>query len=107
MAPSYGGEFKSPITFEWGGTLGTGQAYQVIAYHLESRHRLQSGPLTSSTWTADLPGDKYGEWRWTVSVMQGQNAVATSPEQMFWFQPFGAPGSKEKPSGPTEPTRQP
>lgn len=89
-SPPQGGEYKNPIVFEWSGSLNTGQAYQVTAYHVESGHVIQSGSLVAQqTWTADLPGDKYGEWRWRVAVLANGEVAATSAEWMFWFQPFG------------------
>jgi hypothetical protein len=60
--------------------------------------------LTDQSWTADLPADKYGEWRWTVSVVQGGRAVTTSSEWMFWFNPFPGGGKPGEPT-PTEPPR--
>ena len=65
-SPSQGGTFKSPVTFQWGGTLSAGQTYQVTARHPGSGHTLQSDLLTAQTWTADLPGDKFGEDRKSV-----------------------------------------
>jgi len=104
VAPDYGGEYRSPVTFQWRGALGAGQAYQVTARHTESGHTLQSGLLADQSWTADLPGDKYGEWRWTVSVVQGGNSAATSAEWMFWFNPRGGDGGGD---GGPEPTNTP
>jgi serine/threonine protein kinase len=91
-APAQGGEFKSPITFQWRGSLSAGQSYQVTARHPESSYVIQSELLTNPSWTADLPAERYGEWRWAVSVMQGGSAVTTSDEQMFWFNPGGGGG---------------
>lgn len=88
LAPAVGGTFRNPISFEWSGLLSAGQAYQVTAYHVESGHVIQSGALTEQGWIADLPGDKYGEWRWLVSVVSDGSEVASSSEGMFWFQPF-------------------
>ena len=92
IAPAQGATFKNPIAFEWSGSLASGQSYLVTAYHRGSGQAIQSGALTASTWTADLPGDKAGEWLWYISVVQGGNAVATSAEGMFWFDPFGGGG---------------
>jgi len=92
VAPTQGGEYQSPVTFQWGGSLGAGQAYQVTARHAESGYVIQSGPLTDHSWTADLPADKYGEWRWAVAVMHGEKTLATSSECMFWFNPSGGSG---------------
>jgi len=91
LAP-LGGELQSPITFEWSGSLGAGQTYQVTAYHTGSGHALQSDLLTIQTWTVALPGDQIGEWRWSVAVIQGGIAATTSSEGMFWFNPFPGDG---------------
>jgi hypothetical protein len=95
VAPAQGGEYRSPVTFGWRGSLSLNQAYQVTARHTESGHTLQSGLLTTEQWTADVPANRVGEWRWTVSVVEGGVPVATSPEWMFWFNPFpGKRGSR-------------
>ena len=39
-------------------------------------------------WDADLPGDRFGEWRWWVSVIRDGTVATTSSEWMFWFNPF-------------------
>lgn len=88
VAPTQGSEYKNPITFRWHGSLSADQGYWVTVYHVESGYTIQSGPLTDRSWIADLPGDKHGEWRWTVSVVQGGRTIVTSPEWMFWFNPF-------------------
>ena len=110
LAPTQGGEYASPITFEWSGSLGAGQTYQVTAYHSGSGHTIQSELLATQNWTADLPGDQTGEWRWSVSVIQGGLAVATSTDGLFWFNPFpggdgdggdgGGPGATNTPAPP-------
>ena len=92
VAPAQGGTYRSPVTFQWGGSLGAGQAYQVTTHHAESGYVIQSGLLTDQSWTADLPADKYGEWRWAVTVVQNGNTLATSSEWMFWFNPRGGDG---------------
>jgi len=98
-APAQGGEYQSPVTFQWRGSLSAGQAYQVSARHPGSGYTIQSGLLTDQSWTADLPGDRFGEWRWTVSVVQGGRTAATSSEWMFWFNPHpgGGGGGGEQP----------
>jgi hypothetical protein len=92
MAPSQGGTFKNPIGFQWGGSLGAGQSYQVTASHRGSGHVVQSGPLATAGWSTGLPNDKVGEWVWSVSVVQDGSAVATSSQGMFWFDPFAGSG---------------
>jgi serine/threonine protein kinase len=105
VAPAQGGEYKSPVTCQWRGSLSAGQAYQVTLYHPASGHTIQSEPLTNQSWTTDLPGET-GEWRWRVSVVKNGTTVTTSPEGMFWYNPFpggGEPGEQ----GPTENTPAP
>ena len=90
--PDQGGTYKSPVTFQWTGSLGATQSYQVTVYHAESRHTLQSGPLTVQSWAVDLPGDQVGEWHWSVSVVQDGSVVAASSEWVFWFNQLGGGG---------------
>ncbi|MBU0705430.1 MAG: serine/threonine protein kinase [Chloroflexi bacterium] len=103
LAPAQGGEYASPVTFEWSGSLGAGQAYQVTAYNSGSGHTIQSDLLTTQNWTADLPGDQTGEWHWSVSVIQGGYTVATSTEGMFWFNPFPGGGGPAPTNTPVQP----
>jgi len=102
--PEQGQTYKSPITFQWQGALRSGQTYLVRVWHVNSGTTIQSSPLSTTSWTADLPGDKYGDWRWKVSVLQGNSVVAASTEGMFWFNPF--PGAKPG-AGEEEPTAEP
>jgi serine/threonine-protein kinase len=92
MAPSQGGTFKNPIMFQWTGSLGAGQSYQVTASHRASNHIIQSEPLATENWSTSLPDDKAGEWLWSVAVVQDGSAVITSSQGMFWFDPFGGRG---------------
>jgi serine/threonine protein kinase len=95
VAPAQGRKHLNPITFEWRGSLSAGQAYSVTAWHVESGYVIPSELLASQSWTTDLPAERYGEWRWTVSVVQGGRTMATSSEWMFWFDPY--PGSEKPP----------
>ena len=88
VAPAQGLEYRSPLTFQWRGFLRAGQAYQVTARHTESGYVVQSELLTDQSWVADLPAARFGEWRWTVSVVQSGRTLATSSEWMLWFNPF-------------------
>jgi len=92
VGPPQGGTYQNPIAFQWNGSLGAGQAYQVTAYHRGSGEVVQSGALTGTSWGATLPEGKVGEWVWYVSVIQNGSAVMSSPESMFWFDPFGGGG---------------
>jgi len=104
-APAQGMEYSNPVTFRWIGSLGAGQAYQVTAYHPGSDHTIQSELLMTQEWTTDLPAERFGEWRWRVSVVQGGKMVTTSYEWMFWFNPF--PGTKQPPPKTPQPTETP
>jgi predicted Ser/Thr protein kinase len=106
VAPSKGETFKNPIVFQWSDSLRAGQTYQVTARHPGSGHVVQSGLLTGQTWTTDLPAEKDGEWRWTVSVMHGKRTVAISSEWMFWFSQFGGKSGTED-DYPSSSTRTP
>jgi hypothetical protein len=88
IAPSQGREYSNPIIFQWSGSLSGAQAYQVTAYHPESDYQIQSGLLLGQEWNTGLPAERFGEWRWTVAVIDGGQAAATSAEWTFWFQPF-------------------
>jgi serine/threonine-protein kinase len=92
VGPPQGGTYQNPISFQWNGSLGAGQAYQVTAYHPGSGEVVQSGALTDAAWVANLPEGRVGEWVWYVSVIQNGSAVTSSPESMFWFDPFGGGG---------------
>ncbi|MGD2165248.1 MAG: hypothetical protein PVH50_06945 [Anaerolineae bacterium] len=85
--PLQGETLQSPVTFRWTGSLNAGQFYEVTAYHTESGQPLRSEQVGAESWSVELPGDKFGEWRWSVSVVQQGGVVATSPEWMFWFDP--------------------
>jgi hypothetical protein len=78
--------------FQWAGSLGAGQSYQVTASHRASNHIIQSEPLATENWSTSLPDDKAGEWLWSVAVVQDGSAVITSSQGMFWFDPFGGGG---------------
>ncbi|MDY7076987.1 MAG: protein kinase [Chloroflexota bacterium] len=97
VAPAQGSNNRSPVTFEWSVPLNAGQECQVTAYHPGSGHAIQSELLTEQSWLADLPGDKYGAWRWRVSVVQNGRTVTTSSEWTFWFDPFGPRTPKPPP----------
>jgi hypothetical protein len=99
IAPAQGEEYSNPIVFQWSGWLTGGQTYQVTAYHRESGYRIESGLLLGEEWNTGLPAERFGEWRWTVAVIDGGQAVAVSEEWMFWFQPF--PGNRESKDTPT------
>ena len=89
--PEQGRTYGSPITFQWEGTLVTGQAYLVRTWHPESNSSIESPSLYTTSWTANLPAERYGEWRWNVSVLQGGVVIVPAAEGMFWFDPFTSP----------------
>jgi hypothetical protein len=107
IVPAQGREYSNPITFQWSCSLGAGRAYQVTAYHAGSDHTVQSGLLTTREWTTGLPAERFGEWRWTVSVVQGGMTVTTSSEWMFWFQPFPGPGQPPQETNTPTPEYRP
>jgi hypothetical protein len=52
-----------------------------------------------------LPPERYGEWHWTVSVVQGDSTVATtSIEWLFYFNPSGTKPDDGDDGGVKEPT---
>jgi hypothetical protein len=44
--------------------------------------------LKAEQWEPDLPAERFGEWRWQVSVVSEGKVLVSSDEQMFWFDPF-------------------
>lgn len=78
--------------------------YQVVVYHVESGYLVRSESLTDPIWVLDLPAERYGEWRWAVSLVQGGQVLVTSSEWMFWFDPSGRDGGG---GGEAHPTKEP
>ncbi len=113
IAPASGQSTGGTVTFSWTGTLGQGQTYQVTAY--TSGYTAQSEALTVNTWTASLPAEHFGEWRWRVAVIQNGNVVETSLEWTFWLDPGfggggggnGGGGDDDNGGGDQEPTPKP
>lgn len=104
LEPAQGGTYKNPITFQWSGSLGSSDKYQVTARHVETGYTLQSGLLTDLIWSTDVPANNTGEWRWKVLVIRNGAVLATSAERMFWFNPFPkTPGSPPIPTMPAYP----
>jgi serine/threonine protein kinase len=105
--PEHGHTYRSPITFQWSGSLNAGQAYFVRVWHVGDNYTMESLPIYTTDWTADLPGSKIGEWHWNVFVLQGSTVLATSEESMFWFNPI--PWAKPEPTtlpAPVEPPEE-
>lgn len=93
VEPAQGLEYANPVTFKWLGLLKPGQAYQIKVWYMvggsmDPDSVIESDLLMDQDWQRGLPDKKAGEWRWTVSVVQGGQVVMTSEEGMFWFQPF-------------------
>jgi hypothetical protein len=106
LEPLLGRDYKNPVTFRWSGSLGWQQAYQVTAYHLVSGDSVQSELLTTPEWSIDLPAERFGEWRWSVSVIGFGRILSTSPEWMFWFDPIPGPRNP-RPTPTSTPTQTP
>lgn len=102
--PEQGQTYPNPIAFQWQGNLGPGQAYRVVVRHTESGTSIPSGLLTSSSWSTGLPADKFGEWRWTVAVVQSDQVVVSSSEWSFWFNPISGGGGNGGDDGKPPPT---
>lgn len=107
--PAQGGNSKNPVTFSWSGALASGQAFIVNARSVRTGKTFQSPAIYQTNWMVEIPGEDYGEWRWTVSVIGGGRTLATSGEGMFWFDPLpGASGSQPTTApGTTSPTSEP
>lgn len=85
VAPARGSTHSNPIVFQWSGSLSAGQVYQVTARHVKTGYRTLSESLTVPHWTTELPYKRWGEWKWSVSVIQDAKSAATSPEWHFWL----------------------
>lgn len=117
VAPLYGETYRSPITFRWQGTLRKGQMYQITAEHSSGRFGFQSVPRIDEGWQEELPAESYGEWHWTVAVVQDGRELAKSDEWRFWFDPrYGrtngggtepTPAPTAKPTAPPPPDEDP
>lgn len=105
--PVQGQTYQNPLPFEWEGRLESGQTYIVQAWSLRTGYAIQSPALTTTSWAYNVPGDSYGEWKCTVSVIEGGRTLSTSNERLFWFNPFPDDGgglpAPTTPSAPTDP----
>jgi hypothetical protein len=91
------------VTFQWQGSLRSGQTYQVVATHVESGYSTET-TTTDTSWTTGLPADKDGKWVWSVSVLQGSSVVETSVQESFNFAPSGSgEGGEHDGPSPTPP----
>ena len=77
--------------FQWQGTLSPGLAYMVTVIYNDGQPIITSPPLLQTSWDADLPAAKVGEWNWSVSVVNQSNGrvVARSNPVHFWYSPLG------------------
>jgi tetratricopeptide (TPR) repeat protein len=95
---------RDPVTFEWDGSLGSGQAFRVILRHVPTGEISESAALTTPTWTVTLVPEKYGEYRWQVVVLEDGAVVASSTEEWhFWYNPLGSSGGPGEGPPPTQP----
>lgn len=100
ILPYYGLSYKNPVRFEWRGQLQAGQIYRLEVVHADVEKGLVYRIDTQST-TVDpnLPEEKFGELRWTVSVIEAGNEVSRSTQGMFWFAPYmGGPDQSPLPT---------
>jgi len=93
LSPLPGETQANPVIFRWEGLLHDGQSYIVRARSARTGYAIQSPPLSDTSWGEDfdLPGDAFGEWRWSVTVVEGDTTIMTSTEGTFWFQPLPPP----------------
>lgn len=90
ISPAQGQTYTNAIQFEWNGTLYSGQFYQVTALNMRTGRKEQSDMLRNSTWTVSISADQFGEWHWSVAVIQNGQKVTESDEGMFWFKPYSS-----------------
>jgi hypothetical protein len=79
----------------WNGALpNANYGFRANLYHVGGTFH-ETSPVTSDTqWVVDIPGDAIGEWRWSVSVVlrsQPDDALASSDEWTFYYNPFPGP----------------
>jgi serine/threonine protein kinase len=104
VRPAQSETLKNPIIFEWEGFLGRGQAYQVNAESIRTGYITQSVLLSEKSWIVHLPAEKYGWWRWSVSVVQdGRTVSASDGWGEFVFDPWAGSGGGDG-GGEVEPT---
>jgi serine/threonine protein kinase len=92
----------SRLTFRWGGELpDSSYGFRVSLYHGSNEY---TSPILDGTqWTVDLPGDArdaVGEWRWSVAIVQrdeAQDVAARSDAWTFYYNPFGGPSPSTSP----------
>lgn len=70
------------VRFEWTGQVGENQSFVPRIYHVESGRAVECRFVGSHACEADLPGDRFGEWKWSVAVEPGD---LRSEERNFWF----------------------
>jgi serine/threonine protein kinase len=93
VAPQPGADLPTSAVFTWSGRLSAGQAYVVALTHVATQWVLTSPPLAQTTWSVELPAERYGEWRWRVTLTAGGVTLAQSAEAHFYLAPLsGQPG---------------
>lgn len=85
--PGAGVEVKNPVNFSWRGTLNQGEVFRLDAQHVESGYHV-SGDTTETSYEMDLSAERFGAWRWNVTIVRGDSSVATSEKIEFWFNPL-------------------
>ena len=99
--PAQGSTHNNPINFSWTGTLYAGQSYQVTTHSTRTGYTIQSPTLSTNSWIVNIPGEHFGEWKWSVAVVQNGAIVSSSSEGQFWFDPNlggGGNGGEENPT---------
>ncbi|NBD36700.1 MAG: protein kinase [Chloroflexi bacterium] len=70
------------VRFEWTGQVGKNQSFVPRIYHVESGRSVECEFVGSHACEAELPGSRFGEWKWSVAVEPGD---LRSEERNFWF----------------------
>jgi hypothetical protein len=91
-------------TLWWAGELpNASYGFRVDLRHGSGDPQYSSPVLNGPPWRVELPGDKVGEWRWSVSVIRRggtEDMVARSDEWTFYYNPFGGPPPSTSPLAP-------
>ncbi len=97
VKPENGMSYQNPIIFEWEGRLGSGQHFEVRGQSSRTGKQIVSPPLGENTWATDIAGEDYGEWRWWVVLLQGEQQISYSEACLIWFTPLGTGGGSSCP----------
>ncbi|MBN1487965.1 MAG: serine/threonine protein kinase [Anaerolineae bacterium] len=84
--PPGGAELEGTMaSFAWLGTLPEGSRFIVKLQHTNSGATVESQKLTDNSWTTELDGDKFGEWKWHVEIVRQSDGTMTNTSDTSHF----------------------